>query len=95
MNIKLFGDKVLVEVEEGETKTNSGLIVARTSGQGDVKTGTIVAVGGGKRNDKGEILSMSCKAGDRIMFNYGTPVLVEGKQYLLVSESDEVILKFE
>ena len=97
MQVKLIGDKLLVEVDSKETKTASGLIVARTLETGGVKTGKVVAAGLGKLTDQGTEstpvrLPMTAKVGDTVMFHYGLEVNLEGKPYTIVSESDEVLM---
>lgn len=93
MNVKLIGDKILVEVDNEETRTETGLIVSKSivSEQGDVKIGKVVAIGGG-RVENGHWSSMTVKIGDQILFHYGTKVTMEGKSYMLVSEKDEVLV---
>lgn len=91
MNIKLLGDKVLIRVEAGEKKTNSGLILAKTEEMGDFMSGVVVAVGKGK-TEHGYFLPTELKVGDQIMFQYGKPIIVEGEQYMLAIESDIIMV---
>lgn len=52
--------------------------------------GTVVAVGPGKANDKGERAPMSIKVGDKVLFKkYGPDEIeVDGKKYLVGDEDD-------
>ncbi len=50
----------------------------------------MVAVGEGARKDSGELIAMSVKAGDRILFGKwsGTEVTLDGQELLIMKESD-------
>jgi len=91
MKVKLFSDKILVEAEE-ETRSPSGVIISKNNDPSEPKIGKVVAVSKGKLNDKGELTPMTVKVGDTVMYNYGTKVQVEGKSYILASESSDVLL---
>jgi len=87
---KIQGDNILVEVEKEEAKTASGIHIPSKKEPGDMFIGKVVFVGLGLMNDKGERIPMESKVGDRIMFQYGTPVVLDGKRYIFVSESSEI-----
>ena len=92
MNIRLIKDGVLIEVDESETKTTSGLIVARAPEQGGQRTGVVVAVGPGDLNESGNLVPLTVKVGDKIIFQYGTPIMIEGKNYVLAREEADVLV---
>lgn len=92
MNIKVLGNRVLVEVEKKEEKTAGGFVLARTTEQGEITVGTIKYVGTGKTNDNGNLISPEVKVDDKVMFQYGTLVLLDGKSYLLVNIDDIIIV---
>ena len=52
--------------------------------------GKVVAVGPGRKNDKGELVAMEVKVGDVVLYGKysGTEVSVDGENYLIVKESD-------
>jgi co-chaperonin GroES (HSP10) len=89
MNIKLLGDRVLIE-PKGETKTGNGLIVTRQQENG-VQIGAVVAVGIG-RTENGIKLPMRVSVGDNVMFEYGKTIHLEGKEYTLVNETDIIMI---
>jgi chaperonin GroES len=91
MNIKLLGERVLVDLERAETKTASGLIVSKETSPSDMQYGKVVSVGTGKKTDQG-IVPVDLKEGERVMFQYGTLVLLEGKSYYLVNEADVILV---
>jgi chaperonin GroES len=87
--IKPLGDRVVIKVVEGETKTKSGIVLPDTAKE-KPQEGEIVAVGTGKVLDNGQRVALDVKAGDRIIFSKyaGTEVKVDGQEYLIVSERD-------
>jgi chaperonin GroES len=82
-------DRVLVRRIEGEDKTKGGLIIP-DSAKEKPQEGEVVAVGEGARKDSGELIPMSVKAGDRILFGKwsGTEVKLDGEELLIMKESD-------
>ena len=94
MNVKLIGDKILVEVVVDEAKTASGLIVAKSAEPTDIRIGVAVAVGPGQL-EGGVYQTPTVKVGDKILFQYGTKVSVEGKDYMLVGEAGDVLMVLE
>ena len=51
-----------------------------------------MAVGPGRKNDKGEIVPMEVKVGDVVLYGKysGTEVTVDGENYLIVKEPDVI-----
>lgn len=84
MTIKPLADRVLVQIEEVQEKTASGLYIPQTA-QEKTQIGVVIAVGEG--TDK---VKMSVKAGDRVMHDKysGTSVKADGKEYLILSMKD-------
>ena len=87
--IKPLGDRVVIEVSEGDVKTASGIVLPDTAKEKPQK-GTVVAVGTGKLLDNGQKAAMEVKVGDAVIFSKysGSEVKVDGKDYLIVRESD-------
>ena len=52
--------------------------------------GEVIAVGPGARDEKGALVALDVKAGDRILFGKwsGTEVRVNGEDLLIMKESD-------
>ena len=67
MNIKPLGDKVVVKPAKAEEKTESGIILPG-SAQEKPHQGTVVAVGPGARDDKGNHIPLDVKEGDRVIY---------------------------
>src|SRR6188768_3541483 len=82
-------DRVVVKRIEGEDKTKGGLIIP-DSAKEKPSEGEVVAVGEGARKDSGELIAMTVKAGDRILFGKwsGTEVKIDGEDLLIMKESD-------
>ncbi len=82
-------DRVVVRRIEGEEKTKGGLIIPDTAKE-KPSEGEVVAVGEGARKDSGELIAMTVKAGDRILFGKwsGTEVKIDGEDLLIMKESD-------
>lgn len=89
MKLKPIQDRVLVKREGAEEKTSGGIIIPETSKEKPSK-GTIVAVGDGARDDKGNIIPMTLKVGDKVFFTKwsGTEVKIEDEELLIMKESD-------
>lgn len=89
MNLKPLGDRVIVKQAEAETQTKSGLILADTAKEKPQK-GSVIAVGDGKLNEKGERIALDVKAGDTVIYSKygGTEVKVEGEEYLILRADD-------
>ena len=89
MKFRPLGDRVLVKRVEEETKTKGGIIIPDTAKE-KPQEGEVVAVGPGARNDKGEVVALDVKAGDRILFGKwsGTEVKLDGEDLLIMKESD-------
>ena len=89
MNLKPLGDRVIVKTAEAETQTASGIILA-DSAKEKPQRGSVIAVGDGKINDKGERVPVDVKAGDTVIYSKygGTEVKVEGEEYLILRADD-------
>ena len=87
--IKPLGERVVIEVAEGDVKTASGIVLPDTAKEKPQK-GTVIAVGAGKVLDNGERAALEVKAGDQVVFSKysGSEVKVDDKEYLVVRESD-------
>ena len=82
-------DRVLVRRVEGDDKTAGGLIIPESAKEKPAE-GIVVSCGEGARKDSGELIAMSVKAGDNILFGKwsGTEVKVDGQDLLIMKESD-------
>jgi chaperonin GroES len=89
MAFKPLHDRVLVRRIESDEKTAGGLIIPDNAKEKPAE-GEIVSVGEGARKDSGELIAMSVKAGDKVLFGKwsGTEVRIDGEELLIMKESD-------
>ena len=89
MNLKPLHDRVLVERVGQEDKTKGGIIIPDTAQEKPME-GKVIAVGSGARNENGQVVALDVKKGDRILFGKwsGTEVKIDGKELLIMKESD-------
>jgi chaperonin GroES len=89
-NLKPLSDNVFIETIEDEKTTQSGIVIPDTADKERPMKGKIVAAGPGKRNEKGELIPMSVKVGDMVLFRkYGPDEIeVDGKSYLVAQVGD-------
>lgn len=87
-SIQPLGDRVLVKPMPKDEVSASGIIIPDSAKTEAPSKGTVVAVGPG-RYDDGELVPMTVKAGDTILFSkYGyDEVKVDGQEYFILSES--------
>ena len=89
MNIRPLADKVIVQRVEAESKTAGGIVLP-DSAKEKPQRGKIIAVGEGKILENGKRGEMSVKKGQQVLFTSyaGTEVKMDGKEYLLMDQSD-------
>jgi chaperonin GroES len=85
MKIRPLGDRILLKMDEGEEKTQSGLFIPQTA-QEKTQTGVVEALG-----DDEEI---KVSTGQKVMYDKyaGTAVSVDGVDYLLVRNDDIIAI---
>ncbi|MFD1885957.1 co-chaperone GroES [Paenibacillus wenxiniae] len=86
--IKPLGERVLVEASQQEETSAFGIVLP-DSAKEKPQEGTIIAVGSGQLKD-GVRIPLEVKEGDRVLFSKyaGTEIKFEGKEYLIMKESD-------
>ena len=89
MNLKPLGDRIVVEPIEQEEQTALGIFLPETAKE-KPQQGKVIAAGPGARKDTGERIVMDVKVGDKVLYaRYaGTNVKLDGKEYLILKESD-------
>ena len=85
MTVKPLGSRVLIKIQEAETKTKAGLYIPDTA-QEKTQTGTVVAVG--------EDENISVKAGHKVMYDKyaGSSVKIDGEDHLIVKNEDIIAI---
>ena len=89
MNVKPLSDRIVVKPEPAEEKTASGIILPDTA-QEKPQMGTVLATGPGKVSDSGDLVKMTLKNGDKVLYGKysGTEITVDGDDVLIMRESD-------
>ena len=89
ISIKPLGNRLVVEPIEEEEITAGGIVLPETAKEKPQK-GTVLAVGPGERNEKGEHMPLEVSVGDLVLFaKYsGTEIKYDGKKLLIMRESD-------
>jgi chaperonin GroES len=88
-SMKPLGSRIVVEPIEQDEVTAGGIVLPETAKEKPQK-GTVLAVGPGDRNEKGERIAMDVKVGDKVLYaKYsGTEIKYDGKKLLILRESD-------
>ncbi len=89
MKLKPLDNRVIVTRVEEEQRTAGGIIIPDTAKE-KPQEGKIVAVGPGKRDDKGKRIPLEVKKGDRILFSKyaGTEIKIDGMEHIFMKEDD-------
>lgn len=89
MKIRPLADRVIVQRLEAESVTTGGIVLP-DSAKEKPQRGKIISVGKGKVLEDGGLSKMQVKKGDSVLFaSYaGTEVKIDGKEYLIMNESD-------
>ena len=89
MNFKPLHDRVLISRLEQENTTKSGIIIPDTAKEKPAE-GIVEAVGPGQPHETGNVVPLSLKVGDKVLFAKwsGTEVKIDNKEYMVMKESD-------
>ncbi len=91
MKVTPLHDRVLVRRIEVEKASKSGIVIPDTAKEKPLQA-EVIAVGQGRRDDKGKRVAPEVKRGDKVLVGKyaGTEVIIGGAEYLMVKE-DEVL----
>jgi len=89
MNLKPLGDRLVIEPQQREQTTSSGLVLPETATE-KPQQGEVIAAGPGRRDEDGKRIPMDVAVGDTVLYaKYGgTEVKIDDKKLLIVKESD-------
>ena len=92
MQLKPLGDKVVLQYQKAEEKTQSGIILPDSANE-KPQEAVVLAVGPGKEVD-GKKTEMQVKEGDKVIFSKysGTDVKVGEEEYVIVSQDDIIAI---
>lgn len=87
--VKPLGDRVLVQPIEEKEVRKGGIIIPDTAKE-KPQEAKVIALGSGKRDDKGALIPFEVKKGDVVLISKygGTEVKIDGENYQLVREDD-------
>ena len=90
LSLKPLGDRVVIEPSEEDVEKSPGGIYIPDTAKEKPQKGLVVAVGPGRTSDEGNLVKMSIKSGDTVIYSKyaGTEYSENGTDYLIVRESD-------
>lgn len=92
--IRPLNDNVVLKKEKIVRETASGIVLSQK--EEEPEYATVVAVSEGKRNDKGEIIPINLKVGDKVVYKTYSPtkIKIDNEEYLILS-SDDILAVIE
>jgi len=89
MSLRPLHDRVIIKRMEEERTSPGGIVIPDSAAEKPSK-GEVIAAGNGKRTDRGEVIAMDVKVGDKVLFGKysGTEVKVDGQDLLVMREED-------
>jgi chaperonin GroES len=89
VSIKPLEDRIVVQTNEAEQTTASGLVIPDTAKE-KPQEGTVLAVGPGRIDDSGNRIPLDIAEGDTVIYSKygGTEVKYSGEEYLILSARD-------
>ena len=86
--INPMGNRIVVQREDA--KTTKGGIILPEAAQQKPREGTVIAVGPGKPDDKGQLQPLDVKVNDKVLFSSygGVEYKTDEMEYLILSEED-------
>ena len=95
MNLEAINDNIIIELPslEKENITTSGIFIGKVAENTKSDQGIVVSAGQGRVTANGNIIPLSVKEGDKVLFNKfaGTEIELEGKKYLIIKETDILV----
>ncbi len=91
MKIQPLGDRILIKPMSVEEKASpAGILIPDTVSKEKPEQGKVVAVGAGRRDEKGVVHAPQVKIGDTVLFSkYGyDEVKIDGDEYFILKEEN-------
>jgi chaperonin GroES len=94
MKLKPLSNHVIVKAAPQEEMTKSGIVLPGTADKDRPEKGEVIAVGTGKILESGQLLLMSVKIGDQVVFKKYSPdeIKIDNEDFLILNESDIVAI---
>ena len=90
MSLKPLDDRIVVEPNEAEQTTASGLVIPDTAKE-KPQQGEVLATGPGRRaENSGELIPLDLAVGDTVIYSKygGTEVVIDGEDLLILTSRD-------
>lgn len=89
MKIRPLHDRVVVRRKEEETKSAGGIVLPGKAAE-KPSQGEVLAVGGGRILDNGDVRPVGVKVGETVVFGQyaGNTVKIDGEELLIMGESE-------
>ena len=89
MKIRPLHDRVIVKRLDQERKTASGIVIPDNAAE-KPDQGEIIAVGPGKRDENGKLITLDVKVGDKVIYGQysGSAYKQDGIEYKIIKEDD-------
>ena len=86
--IRPLNDNVVLKKDKVMKTTSSGIVLSQK--EEETEYATVISVGEGSRNDKGELIPVGVKPGEKVIYKSYAPtkVKVDDEEYLIVSKED-------
>ena len=87
--VRPLHNRIIVQRIKEEEKTAGGIIIPDTAKEKPTE-GKVIAAGPGRRDEKGHLIAMDVKKGDRVLFSKysGNEVKIDNEDYLILREED-------
>lgn len=97
VHLQPLSNRVVVKALTRDQVTASGIYIPDTASQEKPEQGVVIATGPGSRNDAGELIPMSVKVGDTVLFSKFTPeeVRVNDENLLILREESILAIVVE
>ena len=84
-----LSDRVVVRRLEAETKSAGGIFIPDSASE-KPNQGEVLAIGSGVRLETGELVPISVKVGDHVLFGKysNNEIKINGEEVLIIKESD-------
>ena len=91
MNIKPLADRVLIKPMDATDELKGGIFIPDTAKE-KPQEGEVVAVGTGKRDDKGDLIAFNVKVGDKVLLpKYGGTEIKYGDEVYQIVREDDIL----
>jgi len=91
MNIRPLADRVLIKPMDATDELKGGIFIP-DSAKEKPQEGEIVAVGTGKRDEKGDLIAFNVKVGDKVLLpKYGGTEIKYGEEVYQIVREDDIL----